>query len=104
MSLRVSWCNRCHEIFDSPSSGDRRCPLCGRCDVKLLKRCVPDAGLADGPAPYELVCHQCDTYFEVQSPRDPDEAKRIHCPICGQRVLERLHIDGIESMEHTCYG
>jgi len=39
---------------------------------------------------WQLICHQCQSNFEVPVPFGPKEEKELKCPYCGSKDFARV--------------
>ncbi len=92
-------CNQCQALFelpeplDLPDERDTKCPECGSTNIERLHICSVDVCLDEsGPPPWEYVCYQCKSYFQIPVPRGPAEEKETKCPECGSGDIERVDV------------
>ena len=75
-------CHRCQETFEVPGPHDPKKLTCPRCFSKRVEK-PQTCDLGITAPPWEYTCLNCQTRFYVESPKGPDEAREIKCPVCG---------------------
>lgn len=82
-------CSDCGEIFEIGEPSGVRVSACPRClspNIEEYNTC----NLEVMPPPWEYRCNSCRTKFQVESPKGPDEAKGIRCPVCRSKDVQWL--------------
>ena len=99
MEEYVYLCQQCKNLFDlsvlpgPEEEKEVKCTECRSMNVERLNVWIPNVcSLEEGPPPWEYVCNQCKSLFEIPVPHGPAEEKGTKCPNCGSNDLERVNV------------